>query len=389
MTSLGYEKYSPIWTFAGAHSLNANFGQRPFKYTPPTGFLKLNTFNLPDSTIEKGSDHFNTVLYNGTGTAQNIDAGLATGFVWIKNRLAGNWHMLYDQVRGAHNSLSTNSTGVEDGYPYQLTSFNTDGFTVPNDVAGYNNYPGRSYAAWNWKANGTGVSNTAGDVNSTVSVNTTAGFSIATATTVSSYGSFPFTIGHGLGTAPAMVIYKSRTSAGQNWWVWHKDLPNAATGRGILLNSTGGEVNGGYFASNPATATTMGINAAALINDNVVMYSFAEVEGYSAFGKYTGNGSADGPFVYTGFRPAFVITRRTNAASNWPMHDDKRSPYNVTEATLYANAADAEVNPSTEDIDFLSNGFKMRGTTTARNSSGSTYIYMAFAENPFKNSNAR
>jgi len=132
----------------------------------------------------------------------------------------------------------------------------------------------------------------------------------------------------------------------------------------------------------------MGINAAALINDNVVMYSFAEVEGYSSFGSYTGNGNAEGPFVYTGFKPAFVVTKR-NGSSGWPMHDDKRSPYNVTEATLYANAADAEVNPSTEDIDFLSNGFKMRGTTTARNSSGSTYIYMAFAENPFKNSNAR
>jgi len=248
---------------------------------------------------------------------------------------------------------------------------------------------------------------------------------------VSSYGSFPFTIGHGLGTAPAMVIYKSRTSGGQNWWVWHKDLPNAATGRGILLNSTGGQVNGGYFASNPATTTTMGINAAALINDSVVMYSFAEIEGYSAFGSYTGNGSTDGPFVYTGFRPAFVVIKETTSTGSWVMLDTTRSTcytgngsadgtfvytgfrpafvvikettstgswvmldttrstYNViNNDSLWANLADAE-GGSASYFDMLSNGFKIRDTDSDKNSSGQTYIYMAFAENPFKNALAR
>jgi hypothetical protein len=390
ITGLSYGSYSPMVAPPAAGNCVYNFGQRPLAYTPPTGFLKINTFNLPDSTIEDGSDYFNTVLYTGdNASGRNIPTGFPGGWTWIKNRNAANSHTLSDIVRGDGKTLFTNATNAEVDYGSNGIDFVSDGFDVTHNATNnLFNVSGRTYVSWNWKANGSGVSNTAGDVNSTVSVNTTAGFSIATATTVSSYGSFPFTIGHGLGTAPAMVIYKSRTSSGQNWWVWHKDLPNAATGRGILLNSTGAEVNGGYFASNPATATTMGINSAALINDNVVMYSFAEVEGYSSFGSYTGNGNAEGPFVYTGFKPAFVVTKR-NGSSGWPMHDDKRSPYNVTEASLYANAADAEVNPSTEDIDFLSNGFKMRGTTTARNSSGSTYIYIAFAENPFKNSNAR
>jgi len=387
ITGLSYGSYSPMVAPPAAGNCVYNFGQRPLAYTPPTGFLKLNTFNLPDSTIEDGSDYFNTVLYSGNSSTQSITGvGFQPDLVWAKDRTNVVHHTWTDAVRGVHLDLFSSSTNPESNDTNGLTAFNADGYSLGSSTN--HNVTGHTYVGWNWLAGNSTSTNTAGDVNSTVSVNTTAGFSIATATTVSSYGSFPFTIGHGLGTAPAMVIYKSRTSSGQNWWVWHKDLPNAATGRGILLNSTSGEVNGGYFASNPATATTMGINAAALINDNVVMYSFAEVEGYSSFGSYTGNGNAEGPFVYTGFKPAFVVTKR-NGSSGWPMHDDKRSPYNVTEATLYANAADAEVNPSTEDIDFLSNGFKMRGTTTARNSSGSTYIYIAFAENPFKNSNAR
>ena len=508
MTSLGYEKYLPIWSCAGAHNFNVNFGQRPFEYTPPTGFLKLNTFNLPDSTIEDGSDYFNTVLYNGNGNAQSIDAGLATSFVWIKNRIAGNYHYLYDQVRGAHKGLTTNTTAVEDGYAHQLTSFDSDGFTVPNDTAGYNNYSGRSYVAWNWKgsdapsktfvvtvtnpgsgnrytldgkvsgtnampitieeggtytfdqsdntnsghplrfsttsdgthgggseyttgvtvsgtpgsagaktvitvaasaadlyfyctnhsgmgaqastlAAGGGVSNLSGTISSVVNVNTTAGFSIVRYQGTGSAS----TVGHGLSSAPEMIIVKDRDRTTE----WSVMVQAANSGNGHLgwlrLNGTYAYGATSILWNNTApTSSVFSIGTYDYVNynnSNYIAYCFHSVEGYSAFGSYTGNGSADGPFVYLGFRPAFVITKRTNSTSNWPMHDNKRSPYNVTEASLYANAADAEVDPSTEDVDFLSNGFKLRGTTTARNTSGSTYIYMAFAENPFKNSNAR
>ena len=329
------------------------------------------------------------MLYTGNGSTQAITGvGFQPDLTWFKSRSAGYDHQLHDVLRSAGVALLSNSSQAEFNYG-TVSSFDSDGFTV--DATSYigTNASGATFVSWNWKANGSGSTNTSGDVNSTVSVDTTAGFSIATATTVSSYGSFPFTIGHGLGTAPAMVIYKSRTSSGQNWWVWHKDLPNAATGRGILLNSSGAEVNGGYFASNPATATTMGINAAALINDSVVMYSFAEVEGYSSFGSYTGNGSANGPFIYTGFRPAFVVIKETTSTGSWVMLDTTRSTYNViNNDSLWANLADAE-GGSASYFDMLSNGFKIRDTDSDKNSSGQTYIYMAFAENPFKNALAR
>ena len=365
-------------------SWEINFGQRPFAYTPPTGFLKLNTFNLPDSTIEDGSDYFNTVLYSGNSSTQSITGvGFQPDFVWGKDRTNVVHHTLNDAVRGVNLDLFSSSTSVESNDHAGLTAFTADGYNLSSSTN--HNVSGHTYVGWNWLAGNSTSTSTAGSVNSTVSVNTTAGFSIATYTAPSS-GSF--TVGHGLGVAPAMIITKSRNNA-YPWGTYHQSIGN--TGR-LDLNSTAATVttaNSAWQNTSPtSTVFTMGSGWAGS-GITYVAYCFAPIEGYSAFGGYTGNGSTDGPFVYTGFRPAFVITKRTNSTSNWPIHDDKRSPYNVTEATLYANAADAEVNPSTEDVDFLSNGFKMRGTTTARNSSGSSYIYMAFAENPFKNALAR
>jgi hypothetical protein len=343
-------------------------------------------------------------LYNGTGTAQNIDAGLATGFVWIKNRLAGNWHMLYDQVRGAHNSLSTNSTGVEDGYPYQLTSFNTDGFTVPNDVAGYNNYPGRSYAAWNWKANGTGVTNNAGangaDIASTYSTNTEAGFSIVTYTgsRTSDGGETgtPTKIYHGLGKKPEMVITKNRTSQSFPVWnVWHKGYQPDTTHLNyqLFLHLSSASNNAGWQRTDQGFTTNLFCPARYAYDDvngvDYIAYVFTGIEGYSSFGSYTGNGSNDGPFIYTGFKPAFVIFKASNAATNWMMFDTTINPINEAKSQLWPNLANAE-NTNSVGIDFLSNGIKLRGALTATNAATSyNYIYMAFAENPFKNSNAR
>ena len=389
ITGLSYGSYSPMVAPPAAGNCVYNFGQRPFAYTPPTGFLKLNTFNLPDSTIEDGSDYFNTVLYTGdNASGRNIPTGFPGGWTWIKNRNAANSHTLSDIVRGDGKTLFTNATNAEVDYGSNGIDLVSDGFDVTHNATNnLFNVTGRTYVSWNWKANGSGVSNTAGTITSTVSANTEAGFSIVSYTGNGTSGA---TVGHGLGVAPSMVICKNRTTGTGSgaWPVWHKSLSSVTSY--LFLNTTAAQASGNNNFTAAPTSTVLNLGTSDTNNSaTMIAYCFAEVEGYSAFGSYTGNGNAEGPFVYTGFRPAFVVTRRTNAASNWPMHDDKRSPYNVTEATLYANAADAEVNPSTEDIDFLSNGFKMRGTTTARNSSGSTYIYMAFAENPFKNSNAR
>ena len=388
ITGLSYGSYCPMVAPPAAGSCVYNFGQRPLAYTPPTGFLKLNTFNLPDSTIEKGSDYFNTVLYTGDSTSnRNIPTGFAGGWTWIKNRNLANSHTLSDVVRGDGKTLFTNATNAEVDYGANGIDFVSDGFDVTHSATNnLFNVSGRTYVAWNWKANGSGVSNTVGTIPSTVSANTTAGVSIVSYTGNATAGA---TVGHGLSTAPDMLIVKNRSGV-YHWIVQHSSL--GAT-KYLTLSTTGAAATSSAPWNNTApTSTVFSLGTSSLSNrnaNNFIAYCFAPVEGYSAFGSYTGNGSTDGPFVYTGFRPAFVITKRTNSTSGWPMHDDKRSPYNVTEATLYANAADAEVNPSTEDVDFLSNGFKMRGTTTARNSSGSSYIYMAFAENPFKNSNAR
>ena len=373
---------------SGTETIVVNFGQRPFKYTPPTGFLKLNTFNLPDSTIEDGSDYFTPVLYTGNGsTGHQITAvGFQPDFVWAKGRSVGYSHGLFDAVRGANNKLTSNLTNAE--VTQGLTAFDSDGFTLDSD-AGLNQ-SAQTYVAWNWKANGSGVSNNVGSIPSTVSANTEAGFSIVTYTGNAVNGA---TIGHGLSAAPAMWLLKKRvnnsgTSTG-NWIVMHKgnasvsSYSNSTTisltsyTNALLLNSTSAQLSYGFDAQ---------INGNT---DTFIAYVFSEVPGYSAFGSYTGNGSADGPFVYTGFRPAFVIIKETTSTGSWVMLDTTRSTYNViNNDSLWANLNSAE-GGSASYFDMLSNGFKIRDTDSDKNSSGQTYIYMAFAENPFKNANAR
>ena len=394
ITGLSYGSYSPMVAPPAAGSCVYNFGQRPFKYTPPTGSKKFNTFNLPDSTIEDGSDYFNTVLYTGNATTDTAITGVGfqPDFVWLKDRTNAERHILFDAVRGASKVVSSNTTAAEEDRSDFWKTLDSDGFTL-----GYNdptNRSGDAFVSWNWKANGSGVTDNSGTLNATVSANTTAGFSIVKYTGA---GAGANTFAHGLGVAPEVVITKTIDgSPAYSWNTYHVGLDaTAPQDYFIALNNTA--ARGYYTAANlwnrtKPSSTLVSVNSVATaggVGEQMLAYCFAPVEGYSSFGSYTGNGSTDGPFVYLGFRPAFVITKRTNSTSGWPIHDDKRSPYNVTEASLYANAADAEVNPSTEDVDFLSNGFKLRGTTTARNSSGSSYIYMAFAENPFKNSNAR
>ena len=340
-------------------------------------------------TINKGSDYFGVLTYTGDGAASKtvVDTSAVSfqpDFVWVKGRSGATDHALYDSVRGTTKQLESNTTTAETTETTGLTSFVNGGFTVGN--LAQMNTSGATYVAWCWKAGGSTSSNTQGAITSTVSVNTTAGFSVVTYTGNGSNA----TVGHGLGVAPKMVIIKAR-GAVTNWTSYHEPIGNTA---GLHLNTTGGsDVNSGFFNNTSPTSTTFAIGSGSTVNTNggtYVAYCWAEIAGFSKFGSYTGNGSADGVFVYTGFRPAFVLFKNASAAYSWMIKDNKRAnPYNVTDGNLYPDLNAAEDTGSTAYIDLLSNGFKMRGTSSLSNGSGNTIIYAAFAENPFKNALAR
>ena len=373
-------------------TVNVNFGQQPFSYTPPTGFNALNTYNLPTPTIANGAQYMAATTYTGNNSTQSINNGnnntIATTFkpdlVWVKDRSATAFHYLTDSVRGANLQLYSNSTAAETSTASAITGFASNGFTLGNntDVNGVDNYIG-----WQWKANGAGVSNTNGSITSTVSANTTAGFSVVTFT-----GTFAAaTVGHGLGVAPSMIIVKTRTQASVDWAVYHTSM--GAT-NGMYLNATNAQFATSTWWNNTSpTSSVFSVAGAAQTNgnaQNMVAYCWAAVAGYSAFGSYTGNGSADGTFVYTGFRPRWIMVKQTTASSttNWWIYDSSRDIYNVAGDELAANTSNAESSGNT-DLDLLSNGFKFRSSTGGLNGSGGTYIYAAFAENPFNSSRAR
>ena len=259
-----------------------------------------------------------------------------------------------------------------------LTSYNTDGFTVGTSTG--TNGSGSTYVAWNWKAGGTAVSNTAGTITSSVSANPTAGFSVVTYTGTGSAA----TVGHGLGAAPKVIAIKNRTSA-NSWPVYHSSLGNTQL---IVLDLTNAASTSSVYWNNTSPTTSVfTIGTAGSLNTNTsnyVAYCFADVEGYSKFGSYTGNGSADGPFTFTGFRPAYVLIKRTDAAGTWIIKDTSRNVYNTATSNLYPNLSNAEDNYATVELDMISNGFKLRGTAADQNASGGTYIYMSFAEVPTK-----
>jgi hypothetical protein len=331
-----------------------NFGQRPFAYTPPTGFKKLNTYNLPDSSIVDGSKNFDVALDTGANIKTASEALYTNQLAWIKDRINANNHQLIDSVRGLTAVVQSNTTAAETTY----------------------SAPSGSSVAWAWRASDSApVSNTDGTNPSTVlvSANPTAGFSIVTYNP-SSGG----TVGHGLGTAPELIIDKKRDAAGD--WIVQTTIIDGSSDY-LRLNTTAAAATLGV-AVPTATVYTPSIGSGA----SAVAYCFTSVEGFSKIGTYTGNGSADGPFVYTGFKPAFVLCKRTDGVVSWVMFDTSRDTYNVGQANLYPNLSNAEgTGPS---IDFLSNGFKLRTASGDANPSG-TVLYMAFAENPFKNSLAR
>jgi hypothetical protein len=367
-----------------------NFGQRPFVYTPPVGFKTLNTTNLPTPTIgatstTQASQNFNAVLRNGFGsTGGTLACGFQPDFVWEKTRSAASSHTLWDSNRGLPKALRSNDTGAELNQTW-LTGFVTNGLTF-----GTNDYgTGVSLVEWVWKAGqGNNVTNNSGTITSTVSANPAAGFSIVTYTGNGTNS----TVGHGLGATPSMVIVKCRSTAGESWHTYHVGLSSPANT--VYLNGTAAE---GSFPTCFNSMSTLNSTVFSLGTDGAsngsgrtyVAYVFSQVAGYSAFGKYTGNDSANGTFIYTGFRPAFVLYKKANGTDGWLIYDAKRNSANVTDALLQPNTDGAEAVSGPGSIDILSNGFKQRNANNIGNSSSFTYIYMAFAEYPFKYTLAR
>ena len=330
------------------------------------------------TTVNKSTDYFNTKLYSGT--TNSSDAITGVGFqpdlVWLKSRSNAGWHWLTDAVRGTTKTIYSNSTTAEQTNADGVTAFNADGFTIGNntDING----SGKTFVGWNWKANGSGSANTSGSINSTVSVNTTAGLSIVSFTGTAANA----TVGHGLGVVPKVIITKSRVNA-ENWGVYHETLGNT---KQVTLNTNGAATgaSAAYYNNTSPTTTVFTVGTADSTNDNqnMIAYCFAEKTGYSKFGKYTGNGSTDGTFVYTGFKPAWVMIKRTDSTANWRMIDNKRNAYNILPRTLTAsqNAVEYTGTDDFGNTDILSNGFKIKTSYAEANASGGSYIYMAFGQ---------
>jgi hypothetical protein len=369
-------------------SATANFGQQPFTYTPPTGFVALNTQNLPTPTISNGANYMAATLWNGNSSTQNISNAVngisfQPDFVWIKKRNGVDDHGEFDSVRGVQKRLQPNLTNAENTETTALSSFDSGGFTLGTN--GQFNGSTFTYVGWQWKAGTTSSSNTNGSITSTVSANPTAGFSVVTYTGTGATGA---TVGHGLGAVPQMIIVKNR-SAAAHWPVGHVSLPSWAYNLYLSLTNAQAVVNTSFNSTTPtSTVFTLGPSGGEtnFSGQNFVAYCFTGIAGYSKFGSYTGNGSTDGPFVFTNFQPRWVMVKRTDSTSDWYIWDTSRDTYNVETATLLADTAGAET--SATSIDGLSNGFKCRSATVV-NVSGGTYIFAAFASNPYKLSLAR
>jgi hypothetical protein len=400
-----YVNFGQDSSFAGQKTAQGNQDindKGDFYYAPPAGFLALCNDNLPTASIALPTDHFNTITWTGDGTSSRsfTGVGFTPDLIWAKNRGVGVSHMLYDTVRGtgATKSLESNVALAEGGgnqatYGY-LSAFSSDGFTTTDGSGSPNYYFNQSsqpFVAWNWKAGGAASANTDGSITSSVSANPTAGFSIVSYTGT---GTTAQTVGHGLSIAPEMMIIKSR-SIQQVWNVFHS--PGSVTGNTVLDLSTADASNTGGNIEIVANASTFGIGSATQVNTSTatfIAYCFNSIEGYSKAGLYVGNGNTDGPFIYTGFRPSWILVKNKTASAYWWIIDSTRDPYNVAYHLLYPNGSNTEAVANYTPIDILSNGWKSRipggnGNEGTFNTSGQTYIYYAIAESPFKTSNAR
>jgi len=421
----GYSHLMPAISVYDTNSaVNINFGQNPtfsgtttagtftdssgkglFKYQPPAGFIALCEDNLPTPAIADPGKHFKTVLYTGDGAAGRGIAGVGfqPDLVWIKNRDVASWNVINDSVRGANKALYSNQTYAENqtgSNPVlgSVLSFDNDGFTLAADPDANSNNgwnaSGSNLVAWCWKAGGPAVTNTNGSITSQVSVNQTAGFSIVSWT---GNGISTATVGHGLGKTPAFLISKARSGT-NDWWVVHKSsIGNYQLNTSSGLITTGGANGSMGFPSTLTNTTftfTAGSNSVTNVNNSTttyVTYCWAEIEGFSKFGSYVGTGDADGAFVYCGFKPAWVLIKTTTDANGWVIVDNARNSTNPNGQSLFANQAFVEqTSLSNRETDFLSNGFKIRaGIGSERNTSGTTYIFAAFAESPFQTANAK
>ena len=383
---------------AAAGSVAYNFGQRPFTYTPPTGFVALNTFNLPTSTIVKGNTVMDATLWTGDGTSPRTitnASGFKPDLVWFKTRSTTFYNQLSDSVLGATRSIYSNVTNAEEnnainGY---LSSINSNGFSVINGSSsgGSVNANGTTYVAWQWQAGqGTTSSNTNGTITSTVSVNASAGFSVVTYTGNGSAGA---TIGHSLGVAPSWIFIKSRSTTG--YWIVYNAVSGAT--KYLTLNTSDAVLtNAGPFNNTAPTSSVFSVGSSADVNSNgttYVAYCWTPIAGYSSFGSYVGNGSTDGPFLYLGFRPKYLLLKCTTtggAGYDWYVLDSVRNAYNFVDNYLYPNYSNAEAASGANfSFDFVSNGIKIRGNGNGQNQNGQTYAYACWAENPFKNALAR
>ena len=361
-----------------------NFGQRPFTYTPPSGYSALNTYNLAAPSILKGNLYMDATTYTGTGASQSITSlAMQPDFTWLKARSSAENHRLFDSVRGVGNSLISNATNAEASGTDGVSAFNSNGFTLGTNSGNTNAV---TYVSWNWKGGGAAVSNTSGSITSSVSANTTSGCSIVTYTGTGANA----TVGHGLGVAPSMVITKGRDAVPNNWGTWHTSL--GALGYLYLNNTTAAGSLSTFWNSAVPTSSVFSLGSETTVNTNTktyVAYCFAQIAGYSAFGSYTGNNLADGPFAYLGFRARWIMLKQSSAGvTSWWILDTATGTYNVMSLGLAANDSSAESSGNAW-MDITANGFKIRQSGGGANASGQTYIYAAFAENPFNNSLAR
>ena len=335
------------------------------------------------TTIDKPDEYFNTVLYTGNGGTLAVSGvNFQPDFVWLKNRGAVAHHNLYNVVTGATKYVQSSTDLYEQTSSTGLTAFSSNGFSLGSDSV--TNTSSNSYVSWNWRAGGSASSNSNGSITSSVSVNTTAGFSVVSYTGVAAAR----TIGHGLGATPTAILVKNRNYSttggghGRDWVVWHYGL---AANQSLRLNGTAAAAT-----DNTVWNSTLPTSSVFSVGDelssgqayNYIAYCFTDIKGYSKCSTYTGNGSNNGPFVWTGFKPAFVLMKRSSTGGNsWRIYDNKRDPFNEMDNALFPN--DTAIEGDYDAIDFLSNGFKWRNSNAAINNSGDTYVYMAFAENPF------
>ena len=390
----GWTPYIFMGTGSG-HNCYVNFGQfelNSFSSNIPTGFKTLSSANLPDPTILLPNKYFDTFLYTATGNAMSFSGlNFQPDWIWQKSRNStgsSNVHYTMDAVRGGDKGLVINNTNAE--FSGADITFTSNGYDMGASTGGQGNGASNTYVSWNWNGGGSTVTNNDGSISSQVRANTSAGFSIVSYTGTGSNA----TIGHGLGVAPQTFIVKKRNDSGTNWRVYHHRLNSGSSPEnyGLVLNNTFAELDRDDFNDTAPTSTNFAVGTHTSTNNSghtYIAYCFSEVAGYSKFGSYTGNGNDNGAFVFTGFRPAWLLIKNTSSGStDWILKDATIETFNVVDAALKANTSDAE-SSSLSSVDFLSNGFKIRNNGSFTNTNGNTYIYLAFAESPFKNARAR